>query len=70
MQITLALRTWLLVLVIGALAGFAIVGAEAVFLRVLPTTMHLLLAVGVGIAAAALSVALKLRSIRTMSSSG
>jgi hypothetical protein len=37
---------------LGTLTGFAIVGAEAVFLRTLPSSGHLLFAVGVGVASA------------------
>lgn len=37
---------------LGTLAGFAIVGAEAAFLRALPSSMHVLLAVAVGVTSA------------------
>jgi hypothetical protein len=46
---------------LGLLAGCAIVGAEATFLRVLPTTLHLLLAVAVGVGAILVSLGLQAR---------
>jgi hypothetical protein len=55
------LRKWLVIPVLGSLTGFAIVGAEAVYQRSLPSTTHLLVAIAMGVAAVAVSVALRSR---------
>jgi hypothetical protein len=55
------MKTATTVVVIGALAGFAILGAEATFLRILPTHAHALLALATGIVAAIVSTILRSR---------
>jgi hypothetical protein len=55
------MKTTAVVLLIGALGGFAILGAEATFLRVLPTPAHALLALATGLVVAIVSVILRSR---------